>query len=147
MQIEGWLDGPQAAALDHAGLEDLLQVRGRELLRLLLQDHLDLRTAREQRLAGVSGADGILRRRAEQGHRRGLATVFGQVMVSRIAYRAPGAPNVHPADEHLGLPPGKHSHGLRKLAATGAACGSFDQARQAITARTGVRLGSGRSRS
>src|SRR5258708_23561283 len=28
-----------------------------------------------------------------------------------MAYRAPGAPSVHPADAALSLPAGKHSHG------------------------------------
>jgi hypothetical protein len=49
VQIEGWLDGPQAARLEHAALGEQLEARGREVLRLLLQDHLDLRAAREQR--------------------------------------------------------------------------------------------------
>jgi hypothetical protein len=140
-EIEGWLEGPQAAALDHAGLEEELEARGRELLRLLFQDHLDVRAAREQRLARVAGADGILRTRAEKGHGRGLATVFGVVTVSRIAYRAPGAANVHPADAELNLPPGRHSHGLGKRVAIEAARGSFDQARAAVTRATGARLG------
>jgi hypothetical protein len=59
----------------------------------------------------------VARTRAETGHTRPLATVFGQVTVTRIAYRAPGAPNVHPADAALNLPEEKHSHGLGKLAA------------------------------
>ena len=95
-QIEGWLDGPEAARLEHAALEEQLEARGREVLRLLLQDHLDLRAAREQRLAQVRGPDGVARTRAETGHGRALSSVFGPVQVSRIAYRAPGVPNVHP---------------------------------------------------
>jgi hypothetical protein len=140
-EIEGWLDSPQAAALDHAGLEDVLEARGRELLRVLLQDHLDVRAVREQRREQVAGADGITRTRAEKGHRRRLATVFGVVSVSRIAYRAPGAANVHPADAELNLPPQVHSHGLRKRAAIEAARGSFGQARAAVAGAAGVRLG------
>lgn len=27
-QIEGWLDGPEAARLEHAGLEEQLEARG-----------------------------------------------------------------------------------------------------------------------
>lgn len=46
-QIEGWLDGPEAGRLEHAVLEEQLQARGREVLRLLLQDHQDLRAARD----------------------------------------------------------------------------------------------------
>ena len=140
-QIEGWLDGPEAARLEHAALEEQLEARGREVLRLLLQDHLDLRAAREQRHKGVTGPDGVARTRAEAGHTRPLSSVFGPVTVCRIAYRAPGAPNAHPADAELNLPPGKHSHGLSRKVASGAARGSFGQVRAEVTSATGSRLG------
>jgi len=44
----GYLDGTGAAAMPHAQLEQHLATQGRELLNQLLQDHLDLRAAREQ---------------------------------------------------------------------------------------------------
>ena len=103
-QTERWLAGEEAAGLQHAELEEHLQARGRELMRRLFQDHLALVAAREERRGDVTGADGIARTRAERGHGRALATVFGQVTVTRIAYRAPGAPNVHPLDAALNLP-------------------------------------------
>ena len=127
--------------LRHAELEEQLQARGRELLRRLHQDHLDLLAAREQRRDDVAGADGIARTRAERGHGRPLATVFGQVTVTRIAYRAPGAGNVHPLDAALNLPEEKQSHGLRKLAAAESARGSFEDAAAAITRAAGVKTG------
>src|SRR6266702_2053123 len=79
--------------------------------------------------------------RAEGEHARPLGTVFGQVTVTRMAYRAPGAPNVHPADGQLNLPEEKHSHGLRKLAAVESARGSHEDAAAAIIRATGVRIG------
>ena len=111
-ELEEWLSGP-AGRLTHAGLEEQLDARGRELLRLLHQDHLDLRAAREERRAGVTGADSITRTRMGAGHQRGLVTVFGEVTVTRMAYRAPGAANLHPADTELNLPEEKHPHGMR----------------------------------
>jgi hypothetical protein len=135
-----WLEGPEAAGLEHAVLEERLAAAGREAQRLQLQEHLDLRAAREQRRADVTGDDAIVRTRAEKGRSRPLASVFGEVTVTRIAYRAPGVPNVHPADAELNLPPGKHSHGLRKLTVTEAARGSFDQASEAVARQTGVAL-------
>ena len=139
--MQGWLAGPQAAGLDHAVLEEELAARGRELQRLLLQDHLDARAAAERRCAQVSGPEGVARTRAERGHARSLATVFGPVVVSRIAYRAAGAPNVHPADAQLNLPPGRHSHGLARMAVSAVVGGSFGQACAQVTARTGSKLG------
>jgi hypothetical protein len=139
-QIEEWLDGPEAAGLEHAVLEEQLAQRGREMLRLLFQDHLDLRAVRERRHE-VTGPDGIARTRAEAGHCRLLSTVFGQVTVRRVAYRAPGARNVHPADAELNLPPGMHSYGLCRKAAVAAARGSFEQACADVVRETGSRLG------
>jgi hypothetical protein len=67
-----WLDGPQAQELTHGELEARLQTEGRELLRQLTQDHLDLRAAQETRLGQVVGADGVRRDHAETGRTRSL---------------------------------------------------------------------------
>ena len=48
--IVEWLGGEQADGLEHAELEDRLQVEGRELLRALFQDRLELRARREARV-------------------------------------------------------------------------------------------------
>ena len=138
--IEGWLAGQDSSGLEHGELEQQLDVRGRELLRLLFQDHLELRALREDRLE-VADADGSYRTRAETGHTRGLATIFGQVTVTRLAYREAGQPNLHPADGVLNLPTEKHSHGLRELAAIESSRGSFDAAVEAIERGTGQHLG------
>lgn len=138
--IVAGLAGPEE--LTHVQLEDRLGEDGQGLMRSLLQDRLDLQACREQRVAGgVSGADGVVRTRAESGRTRALSTVFGTVTVSRIAYRACGVPSLHPADAVLSLPVGKHSHGLRRLAAIEAARGSYEQATAAVERATGVRLG------
>src|SRR6266540_848789 len=112
--LVAWLAGGQAAGMTHAELEERLHTEGLGLLRQLLQDSLDLRAVREERLAEVVDADGYRRGVAEDRHERGLATRFGQVNVTRIAYRARGRANLHPADAALNLPVEKHSHGLRK---------------------------------
>jgi hypothetical protein len=135
-----WLAGP-AAGLAHGALEGELAVRGRELSRRLLQEHLDARAAAGVRVPVVAGADGTVRTRAERGHSRPLASLFGEVMVTRIAYRAPGAVNLHPADAALNLPAEKHSHGVRRLAAIEAGRGSFEAAGQAAGRVTGTVLG------
>jgi hypothetical protein len=89
----------------------------------------------------VTGEDGVRRTRAERGRTRPVVTRFGQVTVSRIAYRSPGRPNVHPLDAALNLPEEKHSHGLRKLAAVEAARGSIEAAGAAVARATGVKIG------
>jgi hypothetical protein len=137
---EEWLAG-DAAGLQHAELEEQLKERGRELIRRLFQGHLDLLAAGEVRRDDVAGEDGVVRTRAEKGRTRPLVTRFGQVSVSRIAYRSPGRSNVHVLDAALNLPEEKHSHGLRELAAIEAARGSMEAAGAAITRATGVTIG------
>jgi hypothetical protein len=139
-ETEEWLAG-EAAGLQHAELEEQLDARGRELVRRLFQGHLDLLAVREERRDDVAGEDGVVRTRAERGRTRPLVTKFGQVSVSRIAYRSPGRPNVHLLDAMLNLPEEKHSHGLRKMAAVEAARGSMEAAGAAITRAAGVTIG------
>ena len=140
-ELEQWAASEEAAGLRHADLEEQLGVRGRELIRQLFQDRLNATAAAEERRYDVAGEDGVVRTRAERGRERPLMTKFGQVTVSRIAYRSPGRPNVHPADAALNLPEEKHSHGLRKLAAIEAARGSMEAACAAVTRATGVQIG------
>ena len=139
--VLGWLESAEAGTLEHAELEAHLQADARELFRQLYQDHLDLRAEREPRIAAVADAEGVGHGSAEPGHTRGLATVFGPVQVTRIAYRARGQANLHPADGVLNLPEDRHSHGLHRLAAIEASRGSFDGAVEAIERGTGQQVG------
>jgi hypothetical protein len=136
-QLIGWLGDAPAAAMTHAELEDRLSAQVREAVRQLYQDHLDLRSQREQPLKAVASATGAVQGAVEAGHERSLATVFGEVRVSRIAYRAHGQANLCPADAGLNLPEERYSHGLRRMAAEEAARGSFDEAAAAISRASG----------
>ena len=132
-----WMEGTESARLTHAELEDQVQRRGREVQRLMFQDHLDLRALREQRV-GVVDTEGNVHASVEPGHRRQLATVMGTVNVERLAYRHLGVSNLHPGDAALNLPAERHSHGLRRLAAIESTRGSFDDVAAAIERSTGV---------
>lgn len=138
-EMVAWLEGTESAALTHAELEDQVERRGREVQRLMLQDHLDLRAIREERIRVVD-AEARVHTSVEPGHRRQLSTVLGTVSVERLAYRRLGASNLHPADAALNLPTELHSHGLRRLAAIESTRGSFDDASQAIERATGVEV-------
>lgn len=140
------LAAPAAAGLTADEAEELVDERGREVLRQLLEDHFALRALREERQAPVpgtpvTGTDGITRTRRETGHGRALATVFGTVPVTRCAWRKPGAADYRPADAALSLPAGRHSHCLAKLACLEAARGSYDGAHAAIARRCGKVMG------
>jgi hypothetical protein len=139
--LVGWLAGERARGLEHAQLEARLEQDGRELICALLQDHLDQRADGEQRAELVVGSDAVRRAHVETAHGRALETVFGEVQVRRLAYRARGQENLYPADAQLNLPAEKHSHGMRRLAALEAPRSSFQDAQAAILRQTGQRLG------
>ncbi len=136
----GVLEEGPATGMTHTELEDLLTDTGRELLRRLLQDHLDLRAIREERELTERLHRGERpggRTRLERGHHRALATVVGTVTVHRAALRASGQANLYPADAALSLPAGRASHGVRKQAVLEAVRSSYDTTRAAIGARCG----------
>jgi hypothetical protein len=139
--IVGWLGGEESDGLEHSDLECRLQSDGRELLRVLFQDHLDLRAEREPRVEGVCDAAGVTRGAVESGHHRPLGSVFGQVTVSRLAYRRRGQENLHVADGVLNLPAERASHEVRRLAAIESSRGSFEDATGQVRERTGLGLG------
>jgi hypothetical protein len=139
--LVGFLSDAEAAGLTHAELESRLDHDGRELLRQLLQDHLDLRSSNEARSDAVLDERGVAHRAVEPGHHRPLTTLFGPVTLTRLAYRAKGCENLHLADAALNLPEERHSHGLRACSAIEAARGSYDEARAAILRATGQCLG------
>jgi hypothetical protein len=134
-----------AQAMPHHELGQLLEADGREVLRLLLQGCLEVRAEREEKdLAGRDAAEraalGMGRTRLEKGRQRQLATTVGTVTVRRCALRAPGRASHHPADAQLALPAGRHSLGLRRLAALEAARGSYDEAVAAVRRCCGHQL-------
>jgi hypothetical protein len=140
-QVVAELTAQDSDEQTHAQLEEQVGARGRELMRQLYQDHLDLRASREQRAERVVDAEQVVRTRVERDHQRRLATVFGQVTVSRMAYRALGARNLYPTDASLSLPAGLYSDGVRKLVVVESVRGSFEAAAAALQRATGVAVG------
>jgi hypothetical protein len=133
-----FLGGTRSGELTHAELEQRLRSDGFELLRQLYQDHLDVRARHEGRIEDVTGHDGVARRSIEADHERRLVTIFGDVRVRRLAYRHKATTNLYPADAALNLPEESYSHGLRAIAATEAARGSFDETVAAIDRASAV---------
>jgi hypothetical protein len=125
------------------GMELLVGQQGREILCGVLQLGLDAQAAAEVRLAGVTGADGVRRTRAERGHSRTVVTTAGRVRVRRMAYRSgvKGAGSLFPRDAVLSLPPGMYSWQLQRLAVMLCRSGSYEQAREQLLAVTGVSIG------
>jgi hypothetical protein len=134
------VDRLQSAAvlgMEHGEVEGLISREGTELMRRLLQGHLDVRAAAETREVGMRGADGVVRSHVREGCRRRLGTIFGEVEVRRCGYSAPEEGSLFPLDGELNLPKDSYSHGLRERLAVEVARGSFDQAVRAIETTTG----------
>jgi len=140
-QVTSRMQSAEAGALTHSRLEEVLGADMREVARALYQDHLRLRELTEQRAEQVVDAEGRERTRIERGRRRTLSTVFGKVLVGRIAYRGDAVADLHPADAALNLPAGMHSHGLAKQVAIEASRGSFAEAVERVNALTGAGIG------
>jgi hypothetical protein len=134
-RIVGYLDSGEASSMTHSELERELEKKGRELMRTLLQEHLDNRGPGECDQC-VEGADGLERSRVRLQERK-LETVFGTVSVERAGYGRQGAESLHPLDGELNLPDERYSLELRRRVAEEAAKSSFDETLESIGKNTG----------
>ena len=141
--LAGEVAGAGAAAMTLEAMEQLVVVRGRELLRAVLQFGLDAGAGAEVRLPGVTGADGVRRTLAGRGHARVIVTTVGPVRVRRAGYRAKaeGVPALFPRDGLLNLPLRRYSWHLQRLAAMSARDGAYGLAQEFVRAATGVTIG------
>lgn len=136
--LETFLDSAEADALKHSDLERAVDAQGRELIRKLLQAHLDAR-ASSRVTEPVRDADGVTRA-AGHVHTRELETIFGTVTVTRVGYGAEGEPSLHPLDGQLNLPVEKYSHEVRRRVALEAAKGAFETGVETLGIYTGAHV-------
>ena len=130
------LSSTEVFAMTHSEIEQMLKQDGTELLRRLLQDHLDLRGPGE-RIGEVRDAEGRARTH-RRIHSRTLMTLFGAVELYRVGYGDRGGTSLHPLDADLNLPKDRYSLGVRRRAAEEAAKGSFDNTVETISSTTGA---------
>ena len=135
-----WTAG-HAGGVDHGDREKTIEESGREPQRRLLEATFTIDSVRERRITHVDSAAGIRHGTVEKGHDRGVASVFGPVRVSRLAYRDRREANLYPADARWVLPDDPYTLGMRTLAAYHLATGGYGQAQEIIAARTGVTIG------
>lgn len=124
--------------MTHSDLEVLLEVEGRELLRRLLQAHLDERspgTVAEP----VMGADGRAHTHQRTQTRR-LMTIFGEVEMRRMGYGGHGIESLHPLDAALNVPPERYAHGVQHRVAVEAARHAFDDVVATLATTTGAHV-------
>ena len=134
--IVDYLDAKETSAMTHSELERELEKKGRELMRKLLQEHLDNRSPGRCDDPPVQGADGVVRSRVRLQQRE-LETVFGTVSIQRAGYGQQGVKSQHPLDAELNLPEERYSLEMRRRVAEEAAKSSFDETFESIGKNTG----------
>ncbi len=136
--ITEFLRSEEARQVKHSELERQLEGMGRELLRKLLQAHLDMRQPGEA-VEPVRDAAGTTLTPTPI-HARSLESIFGEVEVARTGYGAAGTPSLHPLDGALNLPPEKYSLEVRRRVAIEAAKSSFDEGVKTLEVYTGAHV-------
>ena len=135
---KAYLSSREALQMSESDLERELDRRGQELMRKLLQGHLDQRGPGE--VAGpVEGADGV-ERPERRVHDRRLETIFGTVDVERLGYARAGHDSLHPLDASLNLPGERYSLEVRRRLAEAASSRSYDEALFDLSRNTGAEV-------
>jgi hypothetical protein len=136
--ITEFLRSEEAWQVKHSELERQLEGMGRELMRKLLQAHLDLRQPGKA-VEPVRDAAGTPLTPTPV-HGRSLESIFGTVEVARTGYGAAGTSSLHPLDGALNLPPEKYSLEVRRRVAIEAAKSSFDEGVKTLEVYTGAHV-------
>jgi len=139
--LEAWLASTRALQLPLHEIESQQQTKGREVQRLLLQAHLQLR--------GDGDVGPVLRVRQQAGtvlytHRRlrtrSLKSIFGLVEIKRMGYSRDGAPSIYPLDQTLALPARSFSYELQRRLVKAAVQNPFHESVETIAELTGVSI-------
>ena len=145
-ELEQWLLSPETLGTTLHEVEEEQEKRVREVMRLLLQEHLDRRGTGDvgralEVLEKKDGADGRVRRQGQKRmHTRRIQTVFGELKARRTAYYAQGSKSIHPLDQEASLPKRTFSYLLQRRLCLGAIQGPFDEAVERVVESTGVRV-------
>jgi hypothetical protein len=134
-QLTDTLQTRHTLAMKFSDVEKLIESDGRELLRLLLQAHIDSRGDGDIGMI-VDGSDGVRRTHKRIGERQ-IKSIFGPVQCERMGYGNRNTDSLFPKDSHLNLPENLHSYELQRRVAREVMSGSFDDAVESITENTG----------
>lgn len=132
------LDRQEAFVMSHSDMERDLEEKSRELMRVLLEEHIRRRGA-ENCQGAVAGNDGATRTQ-KRLHERALETIFGTITVERSGYGLKGDQSLHPLDASLNLPENRYSFEVQRRISLEAAKGSFDETVEFVTNNTGAHV-------
>jgi hypothetical protein len=137
--LQSWLASSSALRLPLHHIESQQADKGREVQRLLLQNHLQQRGTGDvgPALLVQTGGEELLYSHRRLGTRH-LTTVFGAVELIRMGYSRPGVPSIFPLDQALALPARSFSYELQRRLVKAAAQNPFLESVQTIAELTGV---------
>ena len=137
--LEAWVLSHEALAKPIHEVEREQRERGREVMRLLLQAHIDARGRGDVgKAVAVGSADDVVFLSHRRKTDRDLRTVFGAVEVKRLSYSFPGEQAVHPIDESLQLAKRSYSYETQRLYVRESVKGPFDEATAAVNEQTSL---------
>ena len=138
-RLESWLASSDTLQLPLHHIEQQQQDKGREVQRLLLQEHLQHRGDGDVGSAlKLQRADGEVLYSHRRLRTRSLTTIFGTVEFTRMGYSRPGAASIFPLDKALALPSRSFSYELQRRLVKAAVQNPFLESVQTIGELTGV---------
>ena len=96
------LQARHTLAMKFSDIEKLIENDGRELLRLLLQAHIDSRGVGDVGQS-IDAIDGVIRTHKRIGERQ-IKSIFGAIECERLGYGNRCVDSLFPKDSHLNLP-------------------------------------------
>lgn len=141
--IERWIYSETTGELSLRAVELGIELDGRELLRLLLQGHVDCRgqgnVGPAIEVFQDNNAGSVIYTHTKI-NRKNLTTIFGKIRITRLGYYKPGKSFIHPLDEKLQLPKRTYSYELQRRLVKKAVQGPFDEALESLLEATGVKV-------
>ena len=134
------LQGETLQNSEHGDVEQFIQNEGLELLRRLLQGHLDMKASEERHLTSITSSTGINLTHVRHHTQRKMSSLFGDVIVHRKSYSTRKQACCFPLDEQLNLPDDQYSDGLRQRIVDESVKGSFDNVVESLKRTTGGRV-------
>ena len=133
------LRAPKTQRMTADQVEKWIDTEGRELMRRLLQAHL------EERSPGQATEPVIGRNKQEHTHQREesreIKSIFGEVTLERQSYGGRQLKNLRPLDAELNLPPKLYSHTVRRRIVFCLAKGSYESAVKTLAETNGLKIG------
>ena len=141
--LEHWLYSHTSANYKLHPIEVEQERRGREVLRRMLQAHIDPRGSGcvgDGLVVPSQGSSEKIVYRQKRLRSRRLITVLGPVSIARRDYSCPGQHNLYPRDALLGLPARSYSSEVQRRLVKAAVQGPFDEAVEELADALGISL-------